>query len=149
MMEHQVRPPAGARHPRKRVGRGDSSGHGSYSGRGIKGQKARSGKGPRPGFEGGQLPLVKALPEKRGFFNLFRTQYAVVNLRSLERFPAGTRVTPETLQAAGLIKDLKQPVKVLGDGELTRGLTVVAHRFSQSAREKIQAAGGTVEELSS
>jgi large subunit ribosomal protein L15 len=145
MMEHEVRAPSGARRPRRRVGRGDASGKGSYSGRGMKGQKARAGKGPRPGYEGGQLPLIKKLPARRGFVNLFRTEYQVVNLRSLEAFSGD--VTPQTLASAGLVKDAKALVKVLGGGELTKPLTVAAHRFSASARQKIEAAGGTVKEL--
>jgi large subunit ribosomal protein L15 len=147
MMEHNLSPPPGARKKRKRVGRGDSSGHGSYSGRGTKGQKARGGKGPRPGFEGGQLPLIKRLPEKRGFVNIFRTEYAIVNVGSLNDFPEGTEVTPQRLLEAGLVRNLKRPIKLLGDGELTRPLIVEAHRFSRSAREKIEAAGGKVKEI--
>lgn len=147
MMEHQVKPPPGARRRRKRVGRGDRAGGGSYCGRGIKGQKARSGKGPRPGFEGGQLPLIKRLPVKRGFVNIFRVPFAVVNLRQLDIFPAGSEVTLEKMQAAGLIGNIKGPVKVLGDGEVDKPLTVCAHRFSREARRKIEAAGGKVQEL--
>ena len=148
MMEHEVKPSPGARRERRRVGRGDASGHGSYSGRGVKGQRARTGRGHiRPGFEGGQLPLVKKLPARRGFTNLFRTEYRTVNLRNLESLPAGTEVTPDALVSAGLLHAGSEPVKVLGDGELTKPLTISAHRFTASARQKIEAAGGTVKEL--
>ena len=147
MQTHELRPPKGARHKRKRVGRGNASGHGTYSGRGSKGQKARSGVGIRLGFEGGQTPLVKRLPRLRGFTNIFRVEYAAVNVKQLERFEAGTEVTPQLLREVGIIKSLRQPVKVLGDGEITKALTVRAHRFSAVAKEKIEAAGGIVEEV--
>ena len=147
MMEHQLAPHPGARKNRKRVGRGDSAGQGSTAGRGMKGQKSRSGPGPRPGFEGGQLPLIKGLPMKRGFNNKFKTYYSLVKLEDLDRFDAGDRVTPEALQQRGYVKNLNQPIKILGDGEITKALTVAAHRFTQSAREKIEAAQGRVEEL--
>ncbi|GAG20470.1 unnamed protein product, partial [marine sediment metagenome] len=111
MQAHELRPPKGARHKRKRVGRGDGSGHGSHSGRGSKGQKSRSGGGPRLGFEGGQTPLIKRLPRRRGFTNIFRVEYAPVNLKQLERFEEGTEVTPELLREVGIIKTLRQPVK--------------------------------------
>ena len=107
MRQHELRPPRGAKRPRKRIGRGDGSGHGSYSGRGMKGQNSRSGGGVRPGFEGGQLPLTKALPSMRGFTNIFRTEYAVVNLDRLTRFPANTEVTPAQMLQVGIIKDLR------------------------------------------
>lgn len=147
MEVHGLRPPKGARHKRKRVGRGNASGHGTYSGRGSKGQKVRSGGGPRLGFEGGQTPLIKRLPRRRGFTNIFRVEYAPVNVKQLERFEAGTEVTPELLREVGIIKTLRQPVKVLGDGEITKALTVRAHRFSAVAKGKIEAAGGSVEEV--
>jgi len=147
MEAHELRPPKGARHKRKRVGRGDGSGHGTYSGRGSKGQKSRSGVGLRVGFEGGQTPLIKRLPRRRGFTNIFRVEYASVNVKQLERFEEGTEVTPELLREVGIIKTLKQPVKVLGDGEITKALMVRAHRFSAVARGKIEAAGGSVEEV--
>ena len=147
MMEHQLKSPPGARTVRRRVGRGDRGRRGSYAGRGMKGQKSRAGKGPRPGFEGGQLPLIKKLPMKRGFVNIFRTEYTVVNLRKLEAFPEGSDVTLERMKEAGLIGSVKGPVKVLGDGELSSPLTVHAHRFSREARRKIEAAGGSVREL--
>jgi large subunit ribosomal protein L15 len=146
VLQNDLRPPGGAKHKRKRVGRGNASGHGTYSGRGLKGQKARSGPGLRVGFEGGQLPLIQRMSRKRGFTNIFRVEYAEVNLSSLaSRFPAGSEVTPETLVRAGVIKNLKKPVKVLGQGDLEGALTVHAHRFSSTARGKIEAAGGKAE----
>ena len=147
MQQHLLKPPKGAKRRRKRVGRGDSSGHGSLSGRGRKGQKSRSGGGLRPSFEGGQLPLVKALPMLRGFTNIFRKDYSVVNLDQLAAFPAKTEVTPQLLRDKGVVRNPKKPVKVLGRGELGVALVVEAHRFSRSAREKIEAAGGSVREI--
>ena len=146
MMQHDLASPRGARKRRKRIGRGDAAGQGSTAGRGMKGQKSRSGKGPKVGFEGGQLPLIKGLPMKRGFNNIFKTYYSLVKLDALEDFDAGTRVTPELLAERGYIRNVKRPVKVLGDGELTKPLTVVANRFSRSAKAKIEAANGTAEE---
>src|SRR3990172_6390488 len=142
MYVHELRPPKGAKHARKRVGRGNASGHGTYSGRGLKGQKARAGRKPRRFFEGGQTRLFKALPHRRGFTNIFRVEYQPVNLDDLQRFEAGTEVTPELLKEKGLVGTLRRPVKVLAGGELTKALMVHAHRFSMSAREKIEAAGG-------
>ncbi|HLF04575.1 MAG TPA: 50S ribosomal protein L15 [Dehalococcoidia bacterium] len=147
MMQHGVKPSKGARRPAQRVGRGDSAGQGSYCGRGLKGQKSRAAKGPRPGFEGGQLPLIKGLPMRRGFTNNFKTYFAIVDLGTLDRFDSGERVTPQMLLQRGYLKDLKLPIKVLGDGELTKPVTVVAHRFTRAAREKIAAAGGQAEDL--
>jgi large subunit ribosomal protein L15 len=147
MMQHSLKPSRGARKPAHRVGRGDSAGQGSYCGRGLKGQKSRAAKGPRPGFEGGQLPLIKGLPMRRGFTNNFKTQFAIVDLGTLDRFDSGERVTPQALLQRGYLRDLKLPIKVLGDGELTKAVTVVAHRFTRSAREKIAAAGGQAEDL--
>lgn len=143
---HQLRPPKGAKRNRKRVGRGDGSGHGSYSGRGMKGQKSRTGGGVRPGFEGGQNPLIKSLPTMRGFTNRFRIEYSPVNLDRLARFPANSEVTPASLAEAGVI-DAGSHVKVLARGEVAVPLTVAAHKFSKAARQKIEAAGGTVKEL--
>ncbi|MFC1968191.1 50S ribosomal protein L15 [Chloroflexota bacterium] len=147
MKQNELAPPAGSKHKRKRAGRGDGSGHGTYSGRGMKGQKARSGNKLRPGFEGGQLPLVKRLPEKRGFVNIFRRVYNIINLDKLNRFPPETEVTLERLQAAGLVKSLRKPVKILGDGEVLHPLRVRVNRFSTAARRKIEAAGGRAEEI--
>jgi len=145
MMAHQVSPSKGARRTRKRLGRGDASGHGSYSGRGMKGQKSRSGASIRPGFEGGQLPLIKGLPMKRGFTNIFKTKYHLINVGELGVFSADSEVTPEALVASGFLRNLKYPVKVLGDGELGVALQVKAQKFTRSAQEKIEAAGGGVE----
>jgi len=147
MMEHLLVPHKGARKRRKRVGRGDAAGQGSTAGRGMKGQKSRSGKGPRVGFEGGQLPLIKGLPMKRGFTNIFKTQYTLVNVETLETFEPDERITPEVLRSRGYLRNLKQPVKIVGDGELSKPLIVAAHKFTRSAREKIESAKGTVEEL--
>ena len=148
MMEHDISPPKGARRARKRVGRGDAAGGGSYAGRGLKGQKSRSGPGLRPGFEGGQMPLIKGLPMKRGFNNRYKTYYALVDLATLqERFEPNTQVTPELLHQLGIIRRTRLPVKVVGDGELQQPLSVAAHKFTASARAKIEAAGGSVTEL--
>ncbi|PPD58274.1 50S ribosomal protein L15 [Dehalogenimonas etheniformans] len=147
MKEHELMPSAGAAKSRKRVGRGDASGHGSYSGRGMKGQKARAGGRVRPGFEGGQNPLIKKLPQKRGFVNPFRVEYDVVNVAELNHFEAGTVVTPELLVSAKVLKSAAKPVKVLADGEVDRALTVRANAFSIEAKAKIEAAGGKVEEI--
>lgn len=113
----------------------------------MKGQQARAGSGPRPGFEGGQTPLVRRLPTRRGFHNPFRVQFTPVNLRDLSRLPANSEVTPETLREAGIVRSLKRPIKLLSVGELSAPLTVRTHRVSAAARAKIEAAGGTVEEL--
>jgi len=146
---HNLKPNPGAVRERKRVGRGHGSGHGKTSGRGQKGQKSRSGwkGGTRPGFEGGQTPLYMRFP-KRGFSNApFKKEYAVVNVGVLnERFEEGTEITPELLRREGLVKK-NLPVKILGDGELTKKFSVKAHKFSASAKEKIEAAGGSWEEI--
>lgn len=147
MQQHELRPPRGAKKSRKRVGRGDGSGLGTYSGKGLKGQQSRSGYKTKPWFEGGQTPMVRRLPHRRGFRNPFRVEYLPVNLDDLSRLPAGSDVTPESLLEAGLTESVKQPVKILADGEVTAALTVKVHRVSASARAKIEAAGGTVEEL--
>ena len=146
MQQHELRPPRGAKKNRKRIGRGNASGHGTYSGKGIKGQQSRSGYKTRPGFEGGQTPLIRRLPHRRGFNNPFRVEYQPINLKALTRVE-GSDVTPESLRAAGVIRSVRKPVKILGDGELSDALTVKVHRVSASARAKIEAAGGTVEEL--
>jgi large subunit ribosomal protein L15 len=145
--QDNIAPAPGSRRAAKRVGRGNGSGHGTYSGRGSKGQKSRAGYKMRPGFEGGQLPLIKRLPRQRGFTNIFRKEFSTVNTGSLNVFEPGSEVTPETMLGAGVSKSLKYPVKVLGDGDIDRPLTVRAHKFSASARTKIEAAGGTVEEV--
>ncbi len=143
MKEHELHPAKGATHPRKRFGRGTGSGHGKSAGRGTKGQNARSGGVKGPFFEGGQLPLVRRMPFKRGFVNIFRVPFSVVNVQDLTRFAPGTHVTPELMVAAGLVKANGLPIKVLGTGELDRALQVSADSFSASARAKIEAAGGT------
>ncbi len=147
MQQHDLRAPKGAKKSRRRVGRGDSSGFGSFSGRGMKGQKSRTGGGVRPSFEGGQLPLAKKLPKIRGFTNIFRTRYSVVNLERLAAFPSESEVTPEALNEAGILRNLRYPVKILGRGELNVPLVVSAHKFSNSARQQIEAAGGSVREI--
>ncbi len=147
MLAHELRPPKGSKHARKRVGRGDASGHGTYSGRGVKGQKSRSGRKPKLGFEGGQPRLIKRLPRRRGFTNIFRKEYSAVNLRDLERFEAGTEVTPELLKQSRVVRSLRRPVKVLAIGDLTKALTVKVHKFSTAAKEKIEAAGGSALEI--
>lgn len=145
--QNNISPAPGARRAAKRVGRGDGSGHGTYSGRGSKGQKVRAGYKMRPGFEGGQLPIIERLPRKRGFTNIFRKEYSRVNIGALSVFDAGSEVTPEKMLAAGIIKSLQNPIKVLADGDIKTPLKVRAHKFSASARAKIEAAGGTVEEV--
>jgi large subunit ribosomal protein L15 len=139
-------PAAGSVKNRKRIGRGAGSGTGKTSGRGHKGQNSRSGGGVKPGFEGGQMPLQRRLP-KRGFTSLNKKVYALVNLRDLESFEAGSSIDPEMLINAGFIKAVCDGVKILADGELTKAVTVKAHKFSKSAAAKIEAVGGTVEVL--
>ena len=147
MKLHDLRPNEGSQKKRKRVGRGISAGQGKTAGRGTKGQGARSGGGKGVYFEGGQLPLARRLPYKRGFTNGRKVHYKTVNLSRLADFPAGSEITPETIKDMGLIKHATDPVVILGDGDLSAALTVKAHRFSASAKEKIEAAGGTVEVL--
>ncbi len=144
MKLHELKPAEGARKERNRVGRGMSSGNGKTSGRGHNGQNSRSGGGVRPGFEGGQMPLFQRLP-KRGFTNIHRKEYTVVNLETLNRFEDGTEVTPELLLEQGVISKLQAGVKVLGKGNLEKKLTVKAHKFSASAKEAIEVAGGQTE----
>jgi large subunit ribosomal protein L15 len=142
-----LRPPKGAKHARKRVGRGPGSGHGKTASRGSKGAKSRSGFRFKRGFEGGQMPLHRRVP-KRGFTNIFRVEYAVVNLDTLaEVFEAGSAVTPELLRERGLVRLSRAPIKVLGRGEISKALTIRAHKFSGSAAEKIAKAGGKAETL--
>ena len=145
MRLHNLKPRPGAKHRRKRLGQGESSGHGKTSGRGGKGQTARSGSSIRIGFEGGQMPLIRRIP-KRGFNNArHATRYIPVNLESLNQFSDGARVDFETLRKAGLANGKAEGVKILGTGELTRKLTVTAHAFSASARAKIEGKGGACE----
>ncbi|MCJ2148728.1 MULTISPECIES: 50S ribosomal protein L15 [Bacillus] len=144
MKLHELKPAEGSRKTRNRVGRGIGSGNGKTAGKGHKGQNARSGGGVRPGFEGGQMPLFQRLP-KRGFTNINRKDFAVVNLDKLNSFAEGTEVTPELLLETGVISKLKSGVKILGDGKLEKKLTVKANKFSASAKQAIEAAGGTAE----
>jgi large subunit ribosomal protein L15 len=144
---HTLRPSAGAVKPRKRVGRGPGSGHGKTASRGHKGLKSRSGGKPAAGFEGGQMPLQRRLP-KRGFTHIFKIVYQIVNIQDLGVFEAHTVVTRELLQHTGKIKSSAKPIKILGDGEITVPLTIQADKFSEVAKQKIIAAGGTAEEQS-
>lgn len=143
---NNLKPKKGARHAKKRVGRGPGSGHGKTAGRGEKGQKSRSGFSRQLGFEGGQMPLHRRLP-KRGFTNIFKKEHAVVNVSDLEQFDNGATVDTAALRKAGLVKGRNDGVKVLGHGKLTKKLTVHATKFSASARQQIEAAGGTCQEI--
>jgi len=147
MKLHELHSPEGTRKNKKRVARGIGSGHGKTAGRGMKGQLSRSGGGKPPYFEGGQLPLARRLPHKPGFTNLFRVRYSLVNLDRLAKFRQGSSVDLDAMVEAGLIKSQEELVKVLGRGELKHALTISAHKFSATAKEKIEAAGGTVVEL--
>jgi large subunit ribosomal protein L15 len=144
MRLHELRPAEGAKKSPKRIGRGTGSGLGRNAGKGEKGQNARAGGGVRPGFEGGQMPLYRRLP-KRGFTNIFAKEYAVINLDRLNDFEDGTVVTPELLLEKRIISKIRDGVKILGNGEISKNLTVKASKFSKSAAEKIEAAGGKVE----
>lgn len=147
MKLHEIEKPFGAVRANKRVGRGTSSGHGKTAGKGHKGQNARSGGGVRPGFEGGQLPLFRRLP-KRGFSNApFKVEYATINVSDLDKFEDGAVVTPELLKEMGIVKKQLAGIKVLGNGELTKKLTVKASKFSATAVEKIEKMGGKIEEV--
>ncbi|MCP9454498.1 MAG: 50S ribosomal protein L15 [Nitrospira sp.] len=148
MKLHELRPPKGSKRRPKRIGRGPGSGHGKTATKGHKGLLARSGGGKRPGFEGGQMPLVRRLP-KFGFFNPFRTEYAIVNVKSLESFTGTEPITPQMLVDAGLVKRKALPIKILGHGEISKPVVVQAHKFSKSAAAKIQTAGGRVEVIGS
>ncbi len=145
MRLEDLSPAPGSTHAKKRVGRGNGSGHGKTAGRGHNGQKSRSGGGVRPGFEGGQTPLHRRLPHRRGFRNVNRKVYAIVNLADLEIFEVGTEITPELLKKNGLVRKMLDGVKILGEGEISKALTVRAHKFSKSAEEKLKTAGGTAE----
>jgi large subunit ribosomal protein L15 len=144
MKLHQLAPAPGSKQRRKRIGRGPGSGHGKTATKGHKGLLARSGGGKRPGFEGGQMPLIRRVP-KVGFQNPFRIEYAIVNLKALASLGQVERVTPDTLVEAGLVRRKTRPIKVLGSGDLGRPLVIQAHKFSKSALDKIQAAGGRAE----
>ena len=139
-----LRPPRGGRKRRKRIGQGMGSGHGKTATRGSKGQRSRTGASVRPGFEGGQMPLHRRLP-KRGFTNIFKKHYALLNLKDLQDFTSEETITPQLLIQRGHLKELRDGLKILGEGELKVALKIAAHRFSKSAREKIQKAGGTAE----
>lgn len=145
MQLHDLTPAPGAKKQRRRVGRGIAAGQGKTAGRGTKGQNSRSGGGVRPYFEGGQLPLVRRLPHLRGFTNIWRVEYKPVNLARLDSFGANSEVSPATLVQAGIIKKASERVAILAEGDIDRPLIVKAHRISKGAREKILAAGGTVE----
>lgn len=141
----ELRPDRGATHAKKRVGRGNGSGHGTYSGKGLKGQKSRSGKKKAyDAFEGGQFPSSRKYHVLRGFNNKWRVPFQPINLAALDRFDDGATVTPETLLQAGLLRHLREPVKVLGNGDITKKLSISAHRFSETAKAKIEQAGGSV-----
>ena len=148
IQQHDLRSPDGSRKKRIRVGRGDGSGRGTYSGRGMKGQQSRSGPGQRQGMEGWQLPWIKGMPKIRGFKRPYATQFSVVNVRHLEaRFASGETVNPDELVRVGLVRNSQNPIKILGEGEITKNLMVSAHKFSIAARTKLTAAGGTITEI--
>ena len=144
MKLHELKAVPGATRAPKRKGRGTATGQGTTGGRGMNGQKSRSGGGVRPGFEGGQMPLYRRIP-KRGFTNIWGTEYTVLNVSDLNRFEAGSTVTPEALKEAGLAKQVKDGIKILGNGNLDKSLTVKANKFSKTAIEKIESAGGKSE----
>lgn len=141
-----LKPAKGSNKAKKRIGRGPGSGNGKTAGKGHKGQKARKGGSIRAGFEGGQMPLYRRLP-KRGFKNPFRVEYNAVNIGLLNQFEASTEITPEVLISSGLIRKPKLPIKILGEGELDRSLTIKAHKFSASAKEAVEKAGGSIQEI--
>lgn len=144
MKLHELRAVPGATKAPKRKGRGTATGQGKTAGRGMNGQKSRSGGGVRPGFEGGQMPLYRRIP-KRGFTNIWRTEYTALNVEDLNRFDAGTVITPQLLAEAGIVKQVKDGIKILGNGTIEKNFTVQAHKFSKTAVEKIEAAGGKAE----
>lgn len=145
MKLHDLKPAPGSTRPRKRVGRGHGSGHVKTAGRGTKGQNSRAGGRVRPGFEGGQNPIYRRMPYKRGFKNPFRIEYEILNIQDIEKFGLASPITPESLFARGLIDNATGLVKILGDGEVAGAFTVRAHKFSASAKAKIEAAGGVAE----
>src|SRR5205085_3711852 len=147
MQMHELKPPRGSNRDRIRIGRGHGSGKVKTGGKGTKGQNARAGGGVPPYFEGGQLPLIRKLPYRRGFRNPFRVEFREVNVKDLADFPAGSTVGPEEFEIAGVLRGKKGPVKVLGHGDVSVKLTVRAHKFSAGARQKIEAAGGSVETI--
>src|SRR6476646_3035986 len=139
-----LHPAKGANKDRKRVGRGHGSGHGKTAGKGTKGQKARTGGNVPPNFQGGQTPIQQQLPYKRGFTNIWKTRYNLVNIEQLNGLDANTEITPTSLVDLGILRDADKPLKILGDGELSNALTITAHKVSEGARQKIEAAGGSV-----
>jgi large subunit ribosomal protein L15 len=147
MRIHELKPPAGSTRTSIRIGRGHGSGKVKTGGKGTKGQNARAGGGVPPYFEGGQLPLIRKLPYRRGFRNPFRVEFRVVNVRDLAQFPTGSTVGPEEFEIAGVLRGKGGPVKILGQGDFDIKLTVRAHKFSASARQKIESAGGTAETI--
>jgi large subunit ribosomal protein L15 len=147
MQQNELFPAPGSRKNRKRVGRGNGSGHGTTATRGNNGQKARSGVQIQRGFEGGQLPIIKRLPRKRGFYNRFRVEYSPVNVGALEIFEVGTEIDREILYKTGLVDSLERPVKLLADGEIKVALTIKVNKFSEAAKAKVEAAGGKVEQI--
>ena len=144
MKLHELKAVPGATKAPKRKGRGTATGQGTTAGRGMNGQNSRSGGGVRPGFEGGQMPLYRRIP-KRGFTNIWRTEYTALNVEDLNRFDAGTVITPQLLAEAGIVKQVKDGIKILGNGTIEKNFTVLAHKFSKTAVEKIEAAGGKAE----
>lgn len=146
---HELQPSKGSHRQRRRIGRGLGSGRGTTAGKGTKGQKARAGGGVPPYFEGGQLPLVKRLPHRRGFFRPNRVEHQPVNVAALGRFSAGSVVGPDELQEAGLVRSAKRPIVILAAGDVVTAITIRAHRFSAAARQKIESAGGTAEVIAS
>ena len=144
MKLHELKAAEGSVKKRKRKGRGTATGQGKTAGRGMNGQNSRSGGGTRPGFEGGQMPLYRRIP-KRGFTNIWKTEYTILNVDDLNRFEADSIVTPELLKEAGMVKQVKDGIKILGDGKLEKKVTVRAHKFSKTAIEKIESAGGKAE----
>ena len=144
MKLHELRAPAGSTKNRKRRGRGTATGQGKTGGRGMNGQNSRSGGGTRLGFEGGQMPLYRRIP-KRGFTNIWKKEYVILNVDDLNKFEDGAEITPETLKEIGMVKQLKDGVKILGDGAIEKKVTVKAHKFSKTAKEKIESAGGKAE----
>ncbi|MBE6033191.1 50S ribosomal protein L15 [Aminipila sp.] len=144
MKLHELRAAEGSTKNRKRRGRGTATGQGKTGGRGMNGQNSRSGGGVRLGFEGGQMPLYRRIP-KRGFTNIWRTEYTILNVDDLNKFEAGTVITPELLKESGMVKQVKDGIKILGEGTLEKGVTVKAHKFSKTAIEKIESAGGKAE----
>lgn len=147
MREDLIGSVKGARKVRKRIGRGNAAGQGTYAGRGLKGQKSRSGKGVKRGFEGGQNRMIKGLPMKRGFTNIFKDKYILITLNTLEMFDAGSTINPIVLRENGYIKGPVNPVKVVGNGSISKAVTISAHKFTRTAREQIENAGGTAEEI--